>query len=81
MSNYRKAKNPFGQQSNKGGSTSCNSALKASVKGIDQVAKVGRHYLCKDRVVAGRRCPYFEDPHGDEDAAIQDYSRRLTILW
>ena len=78
---YREAENAFGQQPNKGGSTGCKGAFKASVEGIDQVAQVGRHYLGKHRVVAGGCCPYFEHPHGNKDAAIYDYSHRLTILW
>lgn len=81
MLTYREPKNLLSQQANKGGSTGSDGALKASVKCIDQVTQVGWHYLSKDRVVTGWRCPDFQYPHGDEDAGIYDYGRRLPILW
>ena len=78
---HTEAKSLLCQHSHKGSCTRSNSALKASIKGKDEVAHVGRHNVCKGWVVAGRPSPTAQAVHGHQCTCIQNDTAWFTILW
>lgn len=75
------AKSLLCQHAHQGSGTGSNSALKAPVKGKDQVAHVGRHNVRKGWVVAGRPCPAAQAVHGHQGTCIQGKTAGFAILW
>ncbi len=78
---HLEAKSLLCQHSHKGSGTGSNSALKAPVKGEDQVAHVGRHNVCKGWVVAGRPGPAAQAVHGHQSTCIQGNTAGFAIFW
>lgn len=78
---HRETKHLFSQQSHKGCGTGGNGPFKAPVKGIDHVAQVRWHYLCKDGVVAGWGSPCLQQAQGDQHVPIQHNCARVPVFW
>lgn len=74
-------KHLLGQHTDKWSSTSCDCSFEASVEGIDHVAQVWRHNLCKDWVIACGRCPGLQNPHAHQSPSIKGDRAWFPILW